>query len=109
MTQIERGLIPRCCTAGHHAPATSQALDAFFPRRGSHMFDDDVHAPVRRERSYAGYHVLLIVIDHVIGADLTRAVELGGAACGGNDACVKRPGNLYGGLSNAAAGREDED
>jgi hypothetical protein len=65
-------------------------------------------APVGRQRAHAGHHIVLIVIDHVVGAELTGAFELAGAAGGGDDARVKRLRDLYGGLSNAAAGREHE-
>ena len=57
--QIERGLIPGRCTAGHQAPAARQTPDAAIPRRRSDVFDDDVHAAVGRELAHARHDVVL--------------------------------------------------
>ena len=72
------------------------------------MLHDHVHAALAGDLLDLGRNILLVVIDHVVGAEFARLRELALAARGGDHAALEQLGDLDGGGADAARRRQHQ-
>ena len=106
--EIDGGLVTGGRTAGDESRSASHALQAAFPRGFADMFDHDIDATIVGEAFDLGRHVLRVVIDDLVRANLTRLGEFLVGTSGGKDSSPVQRGNLDGCLSDTAAGAEHQ-
>jgi hypothetical protein len=78
-------------------------------RRPAGARDSKLYAALAGDLLYFGGNILLVVIDHVVGAEFARFGEFGLTAGGGDHAALEQPGNLNGGGTDTAGCRQDKD
>src|SRR6476620_6569024 len=77
-------------STGDKSSARLERAQAFVPRGGADMLQNDVHTLLAGDLTNFFRNLLLVVIDNVVGAQLARLFCLHVVSSGGNDSALKK-------------------